>query len=311
MAQHNLAVVRAYYDAFNAHDAAQMARLMSPDVIDWDLPPGRDRLVQSIADSFTRFSDARLDPKEFVADSDKVAVRSVYSGTHDGVGRIAADGGQMVDVSATGKRFAVLHIDIWTLRGGRIVARHARGDDASMLMQLGLIPANPVVAHPFGLDDAPIDHRNIAGAAAQRRTEAAIRANMAALNGRDLDGFLSAYAVDARNHGRPAGREGFGLVIADIFRTYTPLSTGDGIVEIVAADDVVVARLERRLRHTGMSTRPIDGAFLMGREPTGREFTQRHIHWWTFRDGLIVDHRACRDDVGMAVALGLLPAPPT
>lgn len=310
MAQHNLDVVHAYYDAFNAHDAAAMARLMSPDVIDWDLPPGRDRLVQSIADSFTRFHDARLDPKEIVVDADKVAVRSVYSGTHDGVGRVVADGGQMVGVPPTGKHFAVLHIDFWSLRGGRIVARHTRSDDASMLMQLGLIPANPTVAHPLGLDDPPIAHRNIAGAPEQRRNEAAIRANMAAQNGRDLEGLLAAYAVDARNHGRPVGREGFRLVIADIFRTYTPLGAGDGIVDIAAADDVVVARLERRLRHTGVSTRPIDGAFLMGREPTGGEFTQRHIHWWTFRDGLIIDHRACRDDVGMAVALGLLPAPP-
>jgi hypothetical protein len=53
----------------------------------------------------------------------------------------------------------------------------------------------------------------------------------------------------------------------------------------------------------------VDGGFLLNLAPTGREFVQRHLHWWTFKDGLAVEHRACRDDVGMAVQLGLLPRP--
>jgi hypothetical protein len=34
----------------------------------------------------------------------------------------------------------------------------------------------------------------------------------------------------------------------------------------------------------------------------------QHIHWLTLRDGLIVEHRACRDDVGRMNQLGLMPA---
>jgi hypothetical protein len=65
------------------------------------------------------------------------------------------------------------------------------------------------------------------------------------------------------------------------------------------------------MRHTGVSRFPIDGGYLLDKPPSGRTFRQRHIHWLTLKDGLIVEHRACRDDVGMAVDLGLLPKPPS
>jgi hypothetical protein len=36
-----------------------------------------------------------------------------------------------------------------------------------------------------------------------------------------------------------------------------------------------------------------------------------HTHWFRLKDGLIVDHRATRDDLGLSRQLGLLPpAPP-
>lgn len=55
---------------------------------------------------------------------------------------------------------------------------------------------------------------------------------------------------------------------------------------------------------------PIDGGFLYELEPTGKAFVQRHLHWRTFKDGPVMEHRASRDDVGMACQLGLLPPPP-
>ena len=44
--------------------------------------------------------------------------------------------------------------------------------------------------------------------------------------------------------------------------------------------------------------------------PTGNQYAVQHIHWFTLRDGLIIEHRANRDDVGMMVQLGLLAAAP-
>lgn len=45
--------------------------------------------------------------------------------------------------------------------------------------------------------------------------------------------------------------------------------------------------------------------------PTGKSFSVLHTHWFKLKDGLIVEHRATRDDLGMSRQLGLLPpAPP-
>jgi predicted ester cyclase len=61
--------------------------------------------------------------------------------------------------------------------------------------------------------------------------------------------------------------------------------------------------------HRGVSRLPIDGGLLVGVAPTGKQFSVQHIHWYTLKDGLIVEHRASRDDVGMMVQLGLIVPP--
>jgi predicted ester cyclase len=209
MPKDNEATVRALYDAFNAHDAVLAAATVAEDATDWDRPAGRAQFAAAFGDAIARFPDARLEPKEVLAAGDEVIVRAVYSGTHRGVGRLDVDGGQMIGVAPTGRRFEVLHMAWWSLKGGRIVARRARADEASMLMQLGLIPPKPPSDRPAGLDDPPIAHRAGIGGPEQLANEAAVRASMAAQNGRDLEGTVAMYAPDTRNHGRPVGREAF------------------------------------------------------------------------------------------------------
>jgi predicted ester cyclase len=46
---------------------------------------------------------------------------------------------------------------------------------------------------------------------------------------------------------------------------------------------------------------------LVGVPPTGKRFEVSHIHWYTLRDGKIVEHYANRDDLGMMRQLELLP----
>ena len=47
----------------------------------------------------------------------------------------------------------------------------------------------------------------------------------------------------------------------------------------------------------------------MGGPPTGKRYTNQHIHWFKLKDGLITEHFVNRDDIPMMVQLGLLPAP--
>jgi predicted ester cyclase len=82
------------------------------------------------------------------------------------------------------------------------------------------------------------------------------------------------------------------------------------ILDLVAEGDVVVARCRVSGTHKGVGKRPVNGALLMGAEPTGRRFEVQHIHWYRVRDGKITDHFTNRDDLGMTQQLGLLPAKP-
>ena len=51
----------------------------------------------------------------------------------------------------------------------------------------------------------------------------------------------------------------------------------------------------------------MNGGMLVGVQPTGKRFEVSHIHWYTLRDGKIVEHYANRDDLGMMQQLGLVP----
>lgn len=308
--ERNIAVIRSRAEAFNCHDEEGILAFFDKDVFNHGRRVGHAGLRMVQKDIWTRFPDAALESKEVVAVGDCVIERLIYSGTHLGVGRLPVDGGLLIDVPPTGKHFAVQHIHWWTLKNGLIVEHRANRDDMSMMMQLGLLPAVPLVSEPANLNEERVMHRNVTGTAEQERNIAAIRAQQEAYARRDLESAISYFAEGAHNHGRAGGPAQFRMVFGNIFKTYEQLGDDTGIKDIVAADDCVIARFERTLKHIGAPDIPIDGGLLMGVPPTNKTFTQRHIHWWTLKDGLIMSHRACRDDVGMMVELGLLPAPP-
>jgi predicted ester cyclase len=71
------------------------------------------------------------------------------------------------------------------------------------------------------------------------------------------------------------------------------------VEDAIAEGDKVVQLVTMSGRHTGP---------LMGREPTGKEFSVRHIYIWRIADGRIIDHWGSRDDIGLLTQLGLLQA---
>lgn len=142
----------------------------------------------------------------------------------------------------------------------------------------------------------------------EERNLAAIRAYFDATNVGDFEAMVGAFAEDTRNHGRPVGRAGVALVLRDIHATFPDAHTT--IEEIAAIGDQVIVRLTASGTHLGVGRLPVNGGLLVGVEPTRKRYSVQHIHWFTLRDGLIIEHRANRDDVGMMVQLGLLPAPP-
>jgi predicted ester cyclase len=125
------------------------------------------------------------------------------------------------------------------------------------------------------------------------------------LNNGDLETALEIIAVDASNHGIKVGREGYKMVLEDIYATFPDWRFE--IEEIVESNDLVVVRTRVGGTHLGKSEFPVNGGMLVGVEPTGKSFEVQHIHWYKLCDGKIVEHYANRDDIGMLQQLGLLP----
>jgi predicted ester cyclase len=75
-----------------------------------------------------------------VAAGDAVIVRCRVSGTHRGVATKRLNGGFLMGIQPTGKRFEVQHIHWYKLRDGTITDHFTNRDDLGMIQQLGLLP---------------------------------------------------------------------------------------------------------------------------------------------------------------------------
>jgi predicted ester cyclase len=80
--------------------------------------------------------------------------------------------------------------------------------------------------------------------------------------------------------------------------------------ETVEVGDLVVVHNTMTGRHTGDFVGWDQGQIKVVMPPTGREFASTQSHWLRFRDGLIVEHWANRDDFGTAEQLGWAPPSP-
>lgn len=173
----------------------------------------------------------------------------------------------------------------------------------------GLVAALPfagrAVAQEGPVPPADGPPETIEPAAQAKANVATLKAYYAAFNGGDIAKAVGFYSPDTRNHGRIVGRPGLARVLTDL-RTLFPDYRHD-LIEITADNDVVVTRNRVSGTHKGIGKIPVEGGMLVGVPPTGKPFSVQHIHWWRFKDGLIVEHYATRDDLDMMQQLGLLP----
>ncbi len=80
--------------------------------------------------------------------------------------------------------------------------------------------------------------------------------------------------------------------------------------QVVEDGDLVVVHNTMTGRHAGDFVGWDHGQIKVVMPPTGREFASTQSHWFRFRDGLIVEHWANRDDFGTAEQLGWAPPSP-
>jgi len=134
--EENKAIVREAAEAFNRNDLDAVDRLFAADYVDRDpsragLPPGPDGVKQAWSMFRAAFPDLQVTVEDTIADDDKVAVRGVVRGTHQG---------ELMGMPPTGSTVTAALIDINRIENGRLVERWRETDMLGMMQQLGVVP---------------------------------------------------------------------------------------------------------------------------------------------------------------------------
>ena len=104
---------------------------------------------------------------------------------------------------------------------------------------------------------------------------------------------LDLVAADMVNHAAgPQGREGLDLILRTIDEDLGPVTVEQH--HLLGEEDLVAQHLTLHGVHKA-STMPL----LADAPVSGRPMTWTFIHIWRVADGMIVEHWACRDDLGL------------
>ena len=128
----NKALCRRFVDdVFNKHDVGAIARHVSADYVDHDLPPGLPNNRQGSEAFFTTvfqgFPDVTMKVLAEYADGDTVIHRWHCTGTHKG---------EFLEQPPTNKRCEVDGIDIYRCANGKVVEHWGQWDAYGLLHQL-------------------------------------------------------------------------------------------------------------------------------------------------------------------------------
>jgi lactoylglutathione lyase len=108
---------------------------------------------------------------------------------------------------------------------------------------------------------------------------------------------LDLVAADMVNHAAgPQGREGLDRILRIIDEDLGPVTVEQH--HLIGEGDLVAQHLSLRGVHRA-STMPL----LADIPVSGRPMTWAFIHIWRVADGMIVEHWACRDDMGLVEQL--------
>ena len=139
----NKEVVRRYYEeAFNEGRTDLLEELIADDVVNHDpvsdesLTPaearGFDGFVRHVEIAREAFPDATVTIKDMIAEGDRVCVRFVFEGTHEG---------RFAGFEPTGNRVRGTNMVLMRLVEGKIVERWEESDSMELLSQIDALPA--------------------------------------------------------------------------------------------------------------------------------------------------------------------------
>jgi len=133
--EQNKAVVRRFWQAFEANDQATLDEVLAPDFVAYSPgapePQNRETHLQGIRMFNATFSDRQFTVEDLVADGDKVATRTILRGVHTG---------DLQGHAPTGKPISATGLTIEQVRDGKIVGRWFSFDTGRVIQELGLAP---------------------------------------------------------------------------------------------------------------------------------------------------------------------------
>lgn len=134
--EQNKAVVRRFFEGFEAGDEAAMKAVLAPDLVAYTHgapgPQTREEMLQGIRMWNATFSDTRFEILEQIAEGDSVATRMIFRSTHSKA--------EFQGLSPTGKQIEMDGVTIERVKDGKIVERRVVSDWLGMMQQLGLVP---------------------------------------------------------------------------------------------------------------------------------------------------------------------------
>lgn len=136
--------------------------------------------------------------------------------------------------------------------------------------------------------------------------KATVRRLVEAHNRQDAAAAASCFAPGATNHGRPAGPQGMELVYRDLYLAFPDFHWD--LMVLLAEGEWVSAKVLMTGTHLGTPALPVFGGLMHTARPTGKQVSVLNIHIYRMASGLVVEHSAVRDDLGMMQQLDLLPA---
>jgi len=126
---------RAFEELFNEGNLAVADELVTPDYLNTDAPPGKNRGPESMRGIVsmlrTAFPDLHYTVAEIVAQGDIVMGRVTMSGTHQG---------PFQGMPPSGRSFHQDQMHLVRFRDGKAIEHRVVRDDLGMMRQLGVIP---------------------------------------------------------------------------------------------------------------------------------------------------------------------------
>jgi steroid delta-isomerase-like uncharacterized protein len=136
MSEQNKALVRRYFELWNAHEVDALGEVLADDAVDHDPynPYGQEGLEgakKTIQMYLDAFPDTHFEIDDIVAEGDRVATRWTATGTHEG---------ELMGVAPTGKKSSVTGIAIDRIENGKIVEGWNSWDVLGLMQNIGAIP---------------------------------------------------------------------------------------------------------------------------------------------------------------------------